>query len=58
MFPLVVFGTLFYLEVRTAPRWAVWTTFSFLVLPLFAYTYTCIRVFMVPIFAMGQFHGP
>ncbi len=38
------FATLIYTEVRALPRWAVWTVFLFLALPILGYMWTCARV--------------
>ena len=41
---LLFVGTLVYTEVRAVRRWAVWTAFLFLALPLLGYMWTCVRV--------------
>jgi len=41
---LMVFGSLLYMELRSTPRWAVWTTFLFLSLPALAYVNLCISL--------------
>jgi hypothetical protein len=38
------FGALVYMEIRATPRWAVWSTFLILTLPLVAYIILCVRV--------------
>lgn len=37
-------GLLIYVEIRSVPRWAVWTAFVGLTVPLAGYFLTCIRV--------------
>lgn len=55
---LLFFGTLIYLEIRAVPRWAVWTSFTGLSLPVVAYFCTCVRVAFFAIFVMGPGLGP
>ena len=41
---LLFFGTLLYMEIRVTPRWAVWSAFAFLALPIVGYLFACMRV--------------
>ena len=54
----LAFGILFYLEVRAAPRWAVWISFLFLALPALGYLCTCMRVGSCFVTVIGHLPGP
>jgi hypothetical protein len=40
----VYLGSLLWLEIRGAPRWAVWVTFGLLALPCLVYAGACLRI--------------
>ena len=44
-YALVFLGSLLWLEIRSAPRWAIWVSFLFLALPCSAYVRGCIAIF-------------
>ncbi len=54
---LLFFGALIYMEVRGSPRWAVWCTFLFMSLPIFAYASVCLRLFTGFFTPVGPFYG-
>ncbi len=54
---VLFFGALIYIEVRDMPGWSVCTTFLIMILPLFLYLFTCLRVGLGPIIIMGAMQG-
>ena len=58
MYVLIFFSALIYMELRATPRWAVWTSFVFMSLPIFGYLLTCIRVGTGFITVIGYFNLP
>ena len=43
-YAVVFFATLLWLEIRSAPRWAVWVMFCLLALPCLVYAGACLRI--------------
>jgi hypothetical protein len=55
---LLSFGTLIYMEIRATPRWAVWSAFAFLALPIIGYLFACMRVVACFMTVVGRIQGP
>jgi len=52
-FAILALASLLWLDLRKAPRWAVWTTLCGLSLPCLAYMWVCLKASTVSFFVMG-----
>jgi len=50
---VAVFGlSLFWLQAREGPRWALWLTFALLALPVAGYMWICFRIGTIPLISL------